>query len=114
MIKVNENPPSAYPTVETGNIALKADLPGTIECGCRIARNGTMTQEIRFCPLHKAAPALVAALHELNGAIEALIAERPTLAAKRAGSTTLGNHAAEARVLLSTVLVVGETSTKEM
>jgi hypothetical protein len=26
MIKVNENPPSAYPTVETGNITVKAAL----------------------------------------------------------------------------------------
>jgi hypothetical protein len=73
MIKVNENPPSAYPTVETGNIALKADLPGTIECGCRIARNGTMTQEIRFCPLHAAAPKLFKTLKGIREAAQPII-----------------------------------------
>lgn len=50
-----------------------------------------------------AAPDLLAALTECEAAISALIKEKPMMAAKLAGSTTLGNHAAEARAVIAKV-----------
>lgn len=48
-----------------------------------------------------AAPELLERLHACERAIAALIAEKPMMAAKQAGSTTLGNHVIEARAIIN-------------
>lgn len=48
-----------------------------------------------------AAPELLNVLRGCAAAIEALIEERPAFAAKRVGSTTLGNHLAAARAIVA-------------
>lgn len=48
-----------------------------------------------------AAPILYQALLQATNAIDHLLEERPMLAAKVAGSTTLGNHRAECRSALA-------------
>lgn len=57
-------------------------------------------------------PALLAALRSVAIALDALLEERPLLAAKQVGATTLGNHRAEAWAVLRQVL--GENWGKEM
>ena len=125
--QVNAAKPSAVPTVETGNVTVKADFtpgpwkmserePGDKEIFVEAAGDGwhllRATVDCDDCDtetaianarLIAAAPALYEALRESAAAIESLIAERPMLAAKRAGSTTLGNQLAEARAALALV-----------
>jgi electron transfer flavoprotein alpha subunit len=71
----------------------------------RGAYGGALIAESIFNPedakLIAAAPKLAEALREAAGALAALIEERPMLAAKVAGTTTLGNHLATARAALA-------------
>ena len=66
---------------------------------------GALVAESIFNPedakLIAAAPKLAEALREAAGALAALIEERPMLAAKVAGTTTLGNHLVAARAALA-------------
>lgn len=74
-------------------------------CGCQIIGNGTLPHplDIKRCAKHDAAPEMLAELRECAAALDALIEDRPMLAAKLCGSTTLGNRRAEARGVLTKI-----------
>jgi len=80
---------------DTQNIA---QIIGTHPAICETST--IRAEALATAQLFSAAPELYAALEELTNAVDALIADRPMLAAKIAGSTTLGNVRAFARAAI--------------